>query len=39
MVVGGWTVLDLPPILLIKLELQYGRFAPFHNSDILFHKI
>ena len=27
MVVGGWAVLDLPPILFIKLELYCGRFV------------
>ena len=29
------TVLDLPPILLIKMELYCGRFAPLHNSKII----
>ena len=39
MVVGGWVVLDLTPILFIKLELYYRRFAPLHNLKILFQKI
>ena len=39
MVVGGWAVLDLPPILFIKLELYCERFAFLHNSKMLFHKI
>ena len=39
MAVGGWALLDLPPILFIKLELYCRRFAPLHNSKILFHKI
>ena len=39
MFVGEWAGLDLPLILFIKLELYCGRFAPLHNSKILFHKI
>ena len=39
MVLGGWAVLDLPPILFIKLELYCERFTPLHNSKILFQKI
>ena len=37
--VGEWAVLDLDLFLFIKSELQGGRFAPFCNSSILFHKI
>ena len=33
MVVGGWAVLDLPPILFIKLELYCGCLAPLNNSN------
>ena len=36
---AGRTVLDLPSILFIKLEIHCGRFAPLRNSLILFHKI
>ena len=39
MAVGGWAVLDLPPILFIKLDLCCGRFTILHNSKILFHEI
>ena len=28
-------VVDLPPILLIKMELYRGHFAPLHNSKII----
>ena len=39
MVVGGWAVLDLPPILFMKLGLYCGRFPSLHNSKTLFYKI
>ena len=35
LVVGGWAVLDLPPISFMKLELHCGRFAPLPNLEIL----
>ena len=39
MVVGGRAVLDLPPILFIKLDLYCGHFTILHNSKILIHEI
>ena len=36
---GGWAVLDLTSILFIKSKLQCGRFAPFCNFEVSFHKI
>ena len=39
MVVEVWAVLDLPPILFIKLESDCRCFAPIHISKILFYKI
>ena len=32
-------MLDLLPILFIKLELHCWLFAPLHNLKILFHEI
>ena len=38
-VVEGWAVLDLSPVLVMKLELNYGLFASLHNPEISFYKI
>ena len=35
----GWAVLDLSPILFIKLKLYCARFVPLHKFKNLFHKI